>query len=156
TSLYPPRADLLETVGFDSHDVARFASVNDLDAIARATPPAALPFSASFSLPSTLPHGDYVVWVEVSKDAARTAAYSYPTPTGIGYGDYGVAYLGQPSVVWKVPFTLDDLPHTAQALDSIGYGDPLGIDGRMRDPDATIDDAADGSGARRLLLATSA
>jgi hypothetical protein len=43
--------------------------------------------------------------------------------------------------------------HTAQVTDYAGYGDPDGLDGRVRIADATIDSDRDGSGARRLLLA---
>jgi hypothetical protein len=154
-SLYPPRSDLTYVEGTDDPDVLEFAAMNDLDAVSRATPPGGRPYSHAVSLPPTLADGDYTVWVEVSKEFDRNASYSYPSPALQAYGDYGSAYRGQPSVLWKVPITLSPERDEGRATDYAGYGDPDGIDGVVRTPDETIDTSRDGSGARRLLLATS-
>jgi hypothetical protein len=153
-SLYPPRRDISYVPGVDAPDVAMFAAVNDLDAVSRATPPGLARYEHRISVPTAVPDGEYVVWVEVSKELDRNAHYAYPSPALQAYGDYGVAYRGQPSVLWSVPISLSSEPHAGSALDYAGYGDPDGLDGRVREPDATITTTTDGSGARRLLLTT--
>ena len=61
--------------------------------------------------PKDLVAGNYVMWVEVSKEFDHNETYSeaaYPSPTNIPWGDYGEAYRGQPSVVYRVPITVGD------------------------------------------------
>jgi hypothetical protein len=151
-SLYPPRADLTYVKGTDSADVLMYPMVNDLDAVSRATPAGNAPYVQAFSVPDSVPHGDYVLFVEVSKEFDQNATYAYPSPVLQAYGDYGEPYRGQPSVVWTVPVALDHTGQVTQAADYAGYGDPDGLDGRLRDPDNTISVGEDGSGAQRLLL----
>jgi hypothetical protein len=102
-----------------------------------------------------LPDGEYTIWVEVNKEKDPNASYDFPSPQLTAYGDYGYAYRGQPSVVWKVPIPVDALAHAAVSLDYAGYGDPDGIDGDVRVPDPTITTNTEGSGAGRLLVGTS-
>ncbi|HKA86414.1 MAG TPA: fibronectin type III domain-containing protein [Haliangiales bacterium] len=154
TSLYPPRNDLNPTQGVDSAAAAMFAQLNTFDAVSRATPAGGRPYKLAFKVPATLPDGNYTVWVEVSKEKDMNAAYSYPSPNLVAYGEYGYAYRGQPSVVWSIPIRVDDQPRAAVALDYVGYGDPDGIDGNLRRPDGTISADAEGSGAKRLVVAT--
>lgn len=156
TSLYPPRNDLNPTAGVDSAAAAMFAQLNTLDAVSRATPAGGTPYKLAFKVPASLADGDYTVWVEVSKEKDTNATYSYPSPSLAAYGDYGYAYRGQPSVVWSLPVRIDDQARAAVVLDYAGYGDPDGIDGRLREPDGTISAGAEGSGAQRLLVATAA
>jgi len=155
TSLYPPRDDLILDEGIDSRDVDMFKVLNTLDAVSRATPSGGAPFRLGYRLPTTLPDGEYTVWVEVSKEKDPNASYDFPSPQLAAYGDYGFAYRGQPSVVWKVPIQVDAQPHSAVSLDYAGYGDPDGIDGDVRVPDTTITTGSEGSGAGRLLVGTS-
>jgi len=151
-SFYPPRRDVSYTAGTDSPDVQMFATVNDLDAVSRATPPGGMLYQQSFSIPASVTDGNYVVFVEVGKEFDQNAAYNYPSPVLQAYGDYGDAYRGQPSVVWGVPIAIDGQQHVATALDYDGYGDPDGVDGTLRVPDATISTGTEGSGAQRLLV----
>jgi hypothetical protein len=151
-SSYPPRRDVVYEDGTDSTDVLMYAQLNDLDAVSRATPPGGVAYTYSVAIPSALPDGQYVVWVEVGKERDQNASYHYPSPALQAYGDYGLAYRGQPSVLWKLPFTLDSVQRTTLATDYEGYGDPDGIDGQIRTPDPSITTTVEGSGAQRLLL----
>jgi hypothetical protein len=155
-SFYPPRRDVKYQDMVDSPDVKLYAMMNDLDAVSHATPPARAPFDQSFTVPVTIPDGAYVVWVEVGKEFDQNDSYRFPSPVLAAYGDYGEAYRGQPSVVWKVPVVIDGrIAHTAVTLSYAGYGDPDGMDGALRPPDATIAATTEGSGAQRLLVASS-
>jgi hypothetical protein len=155
TTPYPPRADLTYAEGIDHPDVAQFPEMNDLDAVSRATPIEGMPYTLRFALPPDLPDGDYVIWVEASKEFDQNGFYAYPSPVGIPWSQYGVAYRGQPSIVWQVPFVLDAQPRAAISLDYAGYGDPDGADSTLAPPDSTITEDVEGSGAQRLLLASS-
>jgi hypothetical protein len=155
-SLYPPRADISYVEGTDDDSVRMFAELNPFDAVSRATPPGGQAFAVSWRIPDNLPDGDYVVWVEVSKEFDRNQAYSYPEPTGIPWSDFGAAYRGQPSVVYRAPFQIGGQTFSGRTDAYVGYGDPDdidGVDGRLRAPDLTITSDRPGSGALRLLLA---
>jgi hypothetical protein len=152
-SLYPPRQDVEVSPSIDSEDVSMYPLMNPFDAVSRATPPGHEPFRVDWQIPDSLPPGDYVAWIEVSKEFDQNEYYSYPEPEGIPWQEYGMPYRGQPSVVYEVPFSLapgqESLVSTA---DYVGYGDPDGNDGELRPPDMTITTGVDGSGASRLLL----
>jgi hypothetical protein len=156
-SLYPPREDISRVEGIDDLSVAMFDQMNPLDSVSGATPAADLPYSVVWPIPEGLPAGDYVLWMEVSKEFDHNATYNpttYPEPTGIPWAEYGEPYRGQPSVVYNVPFAIGTAPTTATSSAYVGYGDPDGLDGNVRGPDTTIDTATPGSGAARLLLHT--
>lgn len=168
-SKYPPRADLSYTPGRDDPSIENMASLNPFDAVSHATPPGDSPYTAAWAVPRDLPNGDYVLWLEVSKEFDQNATYQCQRPECgngpgcdlsnlpdgcpaetdpycppcISYGQYGEAYKGQPSILYKVPFTLTDQRTTAETLDYVGYGDPQGLDGMIRSPDGTITTAAD-------------
>jgi hypothetical protein len=92
--------------------------------------------------------------MEVSLEQDFNATYNavtYPAPTGIPWADFGVPYRGQPSVVYKAPFTVSDLESVAITDQYIGYGDPAGGP-MLHPPDATITTNTPNSGASRLLL----
>lgn len=153
TSLYPPRADLLRSEQ-DSADVATFDMINPFDAVSQATPAAGATTTVTWSIPADFPLGDYVVWVEVSKEFDYNATYnqtSYPAPD-VFYGDYGLPYRGQPSVVYRVPISVGMDSAMGQTTDYVGYGDPTGEDGDVRAPDATITTDVPGSGGARLAM----
>jgi hypothetical protein len=152
-SLYPPRRDLAYQAGTDHPDVQRFRELNDLDAVSRATPPGNMPYTHAVAIPAAVPEGEFTVWVEVSKEFDQNTHYRFPSPQLQSYGDYGQAYRGQPSVLWSIPIVLDRTPRTAHVETYVGYGDPDGIDGRVRAPDETITQGKEGAGAERLLLA---
>jgi hypothetical protein len=158
-SLYPPRADLVRTT-MDSPSVDMFKAMNPFDAISAATPRPGLPTTISWPIPATLTSGDYVLWIEVAQAFDHNATYSttaYPAPPGTGeqsimWSGYGLPYRGQPSIVYKVPFSIGTTLYTATTTEYAGYGDPDGKDGGLRAPDATITTDTPGSGAARLQL----
>ena len=156
TSHYPPRSDLVRQVGTDTDSVDQYATLNPFDSVSQATPVGGMPAQLTWSTPATVPDGDYLLFVEVSKEADMDDAYnptSYPPPDGISYGQYGEPYRGQPSVVYRVPFAIAAAdPGATTVTDYTGYGDPDGADGTIRAPDATIATGVSGSGASRLQL----
>jgi hypothetical protein len=62
---------------------------------------------------------------------------------------YGKEFLGQPSVVYRVPFTVGDQAEVQTTGSYEGYGDWDGATGALHPPDATISDLP-GKGAGRL------
>lgn len=154
-SLYPPRSDL-QAKNTDSDDVKLYRQLNPFDSVSRATPTPNVNARLSWTFPKEVPAGEYVLWVEVSKERDHNNVYTEaarPAPSNIAYNEYGVPYRGQPSLVYKVPFTLsDDATHSAQVLDYFGYGDPDGLDGLISPPDQSISAGPAGSGAARLAM----
>ena len=154
-SLYPPRNDVVRGTP-DHPSTELFAMLNPFDAVSQPTPPNDLPAEITWIAPDTLPDGNYVLWVAVSREFDHNATYSAaarPSPPGIPWSEYGEPYRGQPSVVYQVPFTLTQTARTvATALDYAGYGDPDGLDGNVRAPDGTITTGVAGSGAERFAV----
>jgi hypothetical protein len=151
TSPYPPRADIEFEPGKDDPSVEGMAELNPFDSISHATPLGGEPYQVSWPVPGSLPIGEYVLWVEVSREFDQNDSYDYPSPD-VPWAEYGEPYLGQPSVVYSVPFSLAENRTVASTLDYVGYGDPIGLDGELRDPDDTITVDVDGSGSSRLLV----
>ncbi|HTR51086.1 MAG TPA: fibronectin type III domain-containing protein [Kofleriaceae bacterium] len=155
TSVYPPRADLLRDVGTDSPSVDQYKALDPFDAITQATPPGGMPAEIVWPIPGSLPQGNYVAWIEVGKAFDFNGTYNtstYPPPTGIPWTTYGQPYRGQPSIVYRVPFTIGLTESTAAISDYAGYGDPTGATGALSPPDATITTDTPGTGAARLLV----
>ncbi len=153
-SLYPPRNDVTRA-DHDDPSVDMYDVLNPFDAVSQATPQPGTPATISWPVPETLPFGDYVLFVEVSREFDMNGTYNengYPAPVGIGYGKWGLPYRGQPSVVYKVAFSINAASSTAVASEYVGYGDPEGADGAVRAPDSTITSDVPGSGASRLQL----
>ena len=153
TSLYPPREDVTKTA-VDDASVEQYAMLNPFDAVSMATPPSDSIAELTWAIPDGLANGNYVLWVEVSREFDHNATYSktaYPSPN-VPWSTYGEAYRGQPSVVYKVPFAITTNLTTATTLDYAGYGDPDGADGNLRPPDSTITTGVAGSGAERLAI----
>ena len=151
---YPPRTDLLRSTG-DSPSVDLYKSLNPFDAVSQPTPVGGMLAHTPWPVPSGLPAGDYQLFVEVSKEYDFNATYStskYPSPSGIYWSEYGKPYRGQPSVVYRVPFTIAATSTTASTTAYFGYGDPNGADGAIRPPDATITSDTPGTGSSRLQL----
>jgi len=101
------------------------------------------------------------MFVEVSREFDMNASYNEqvypplpacPATDCIPWAEYGAPYRGQPSVVYKVPFTITSTNTSADTTDYIGYGDPDGIDGTLRPPDSTISMTVPGSGGARFQL----
>ncbi len=167
-SYYPPRADLFNFGGApciarigdptscDPGDSAQYFALDDVDVVAAATPPYGAPYTGSWIVPADLPAGDYALAVEVSKEFDTNAANSYPnevTATDMEFysadGQHG--NVGQPSVLFRLPFTLGSAAGGASASDIVGYGDWSGVTGDVTPPDDTIS-SDPGSGVGRLLL----
>jgi Fibronectin type III domain len=152
---YPPRADVTPAEG-DSSSVAMYQALNPYDAVSQPTPVGGADTSIPWAMPSTLPDGDYVLWVETSAESDFNATYnatSQPSPQGLAWSAYGVPTRGQPSVVYSVPISISSaMPTVGETQSYAGYGDPLGADGNLRAPDATITSDTPSSGASRLQL----
>jgi len=153
TAVYPPRNDILELSDFDAPEVADFAAINDLDAITAATPLGDQPeYINALIPPEVVANGPLTAWIEVSLEHDENAAYNfdrendhYVDPSLSGYG---VEYLGQPSVLYKLEFDPRDEGFLGTS-DYAGYSDWDGKTGTLHPPDATIS-ASNGSGADRL------
>jgi hypothetical protein len=154
-SRYPPRTDLTRVAGADSPSVAMYAGLAPWDAVTQATPAMGAAQDIVWAIPTRLAAGRYIAWVEVGKEFDTNATYnatSYPSPPNVPWSGYGEAYRGQPSIVYRVPFTIGTTESIATTASYVGYGDPDGIDGNLRAPDATITTDTPGSGGSRLLL----
>ncbi len=154
-SLYPPRSDVERQPGIDTVDVEVYRSLNPFDAVSQATPAGGVPASAVWAAPQRVDYGPYNLFVEVSRTYDFNETYNettYPSPENISWSDYGLAWRGQPSVVYQVPFTIADAPTSSSAQSYVGYGDPTGETGTLHPPDATISTDTPGSGAARLQL----
>jgi hypothetical protein len=163
-SYYPPRNDITKFSPNDC-DVLRanpcphtsaeqFGALNDLDAIATATPPYGRAFNGVWNVPDDLVEGPYVLAVEVNKEFDSNAAHSHEAYKDPQLPDNGIlTNIGQPSVVFKLPFMLDRKKGQQAAVSDIsGYGDWDGQSGTLNPPDATIDGDKPGSGIGRLLV----
>jgi hypothetical protein len=154
-SLYPPRADVTAYYSTrDSTDLKDFPVQNDLVAVSAATPIAGTSvFPPPSWIPQNLPDGDYVAYVELSQESDFNASHDHPnqTDTESSWDWVGHKFLGQPSVVYKVPFHYGPTPSSAVATQYAGYSTWDGSDGILHPPDATITSNVIGSGAGRLI-----
>lgn len=153
TSVYPPRNDLTtRDQARDWDGVMQLKEMNDLDAVSRATPRAGTPYLATYGLPSTLLNGEYTVWVEVNQEGDMNDAHSYSYFVDPRLQDYGIATIGQPSVVWQLPITVSATATETRVVDYAGYGSSTGEDGNLNLPDGTITIDREGSGVNRLRV----
>jgi hypothetical protein len=156
TSVYPPRSDLIPVNGTDSASVPMFKSLNPFDAVSQATPHLGALATVSWPMPQSLATGDYVLFMEVALEQDFNDFFNQirdPSPNLQYYGEYGVAYRGQPSVIYRVPFTVSDAETVATTDSYIGWGDPTGQSGKINPPDAgMITEGVPNTGASRLLL----
>ncbi|MEO7731103.1 MAG: fibronectin type III domain-containing protein [Kofleriaceae bacterium] len=151
-SSYPPRADVIPSAA-DSMDVQSFKALNQFDAVSQATPALGQAAEVSWPIPVDLKMGDYVLMMEVSLEQDFNTAYpasTVPSPE-VSYGTYGVPYVGQPSVLYKVPFTISGTETIASTDTYAGYADPA-HPGTLHAPDATITSNVANSGASRLMM----
>jgi hypothetical protein len=165
---YPPRGDL-NPANISSNDcdtpsssmpcassAQRFASVNDLDAVAAATPPFGRTHEGYWTIPAALAEGDYALMLEVNREFDQTAQHTYPAHDDTmlsqsGFTQTGLPNnIGQPSVVFRVPFRVGDQPGFGSTDSLAGYADFDGATGTLHPPDSTISNGP-GSGAGRLL-----
>ncbi|MFN0246181.1 MAG: fibronectin type III domain-containing protein [Kofleriaceae bacterium] len=157
-SKYPPRQDATRVPATDSASVDTFRDMNPYDAVSQATPPMGQLATIGWPLPFERSPGDYVMFVEVSTEYDHNETYSVAARPGppVTFADHGEPYRGQPSIVYRVPFTIAAETGLAQTDTYAGYGDPEGSDGDVRPPDATITTNLAGSGVGRLALVTDA
>ncbi len=153
TSPYPPRNDLLMIENVDSPDVQQFADLNDLDAVTAATPIGDSPEYVAAMIPAEVAaNGPLTAWIEVSLEHDENASYDFDREkdhfVDQRLAAYGIEYLGQPSVVYKVQFDPSSEGFLGTS-DYAGYGDWDGASGQVHPPDATIS-SGNGSGADRL------
>jgi hypothetical protein len=151
-SAYPPRNDLASS-SEDSGSVDMFATMNPFDVVTQPTPGAGVDAAASYAVSPDLPPGAYVLMVEVSKEFDFNATFPedrYPPPD-VAFDSYGKPYRGQPSVLYRVPFTMANEDTAGFVLDYSGYGDPDGLDGDIRPPDSSIS-TDPGTGGGRLAI----
>jgi hypothetical protein len=156
-SLYPPRADLTRFGAVDSADAQGYAGVNDLGAVSGATPQREILLDPPIRWRPPA-DGRYVAKIEVSQESDFNASHSYPQAVdsqngakgGYDFNLYGHDFLGQPSVVYAVPFTVGDMNDEQVTSSYAGYGDWDGATGTLHPADASISDTP-GSGAGRLL-----
>ncbi|MBA3464245.1 MAG: hypothetical protein H0T46_30095 [Deltaproteobacteria bacterium] len=152
-SLYPPRQDIMKGAE-DAPSVLMYDELNPFDGISQASPASGQPARFSWAAPMDLPTGSYVLWMEVSREFDHNGTYTPAARPGpnVPYGEYGLPYRGQPSVLYKVPLEIDNTMTMATTDAYAGYGDPDGQDGVVRAPDSTITTNVPGSGAQRLAL----
>lgn len=154
TSVYPPRNDILEIDPERDHlDVESFADLNDLDAVTGATPSGmSSTFEAITIVRDDVGDGPLVAWIEVSLEHDENSNWEFDREAD-HYVDtklagYGIEWLGQPSVVYRVEFLPGEEGYTV--TDSFhGYGSFEGGSGEISPPDGTIS-LSGGSGADRL------
>jgi Fibronectin type III domain len=152
---YPPRSDLTMFNTIDSADARTYATVNDLDAVAAATPPYGSPVERVWAVPGDVPPGDYTLMIEVNKEFDSNTSHLHPDFDDSNLQGYGTdGNFGQPSVVYAVPLHLDLTTGAASAgavMQIAGYGDWNGATGAVYPRDATISTTDLGSGEGRLL-----
>ncbi len=168
-SYYPPRNDLTMFSNTDCDGVGgslpgcsvsamSYAALDDLDAVAAATPAYGGPYTGTWTIPAALAVGDYALSVEVNKEFDTNPSHSHPSYEDPQLKGFGLGNnFGQPSVVYRVPIRIDVVAGaraTATTSQIAGYSDWTGEDGAIIARDATISTADPGSGEARLLEIT--
>ena len=164
-SIYPPRRDVEGLGQYDHSDVARFVDearrvMPNIDAVTMATPTGDVPRIVQFIAPEYWEDGEYNAWIEVNVEGDYNDLFNdetYPTPLSdmwdVWAETYGYPYRGQPTILYKVPFTLGPLVAEYETFGPVGYGSLHGDSGEVYTMDSSITDDPDnapGSGADRL------
>ena len=153
TSVYPPRNDIkTRDPARDWAGLSQFREMNELDAVSRATPAPGENLILSHIFKPTDRGRAYVLWVEVNQAYDDNEHHAYAFFEDPRLTDYGIAIVGQPSVVWRVPIAVTSTPAVYAAAEHAGYGSPTGESGILNPPDGTISTDTPGSGVQRLLL----
>jgi hypothetical protein len=158
TSVYPPRNDLVTfEAGHDHPDVRMLSALNELDVITRATPMGDRAQLVTAIIPREQgEEGPLRARLEISLERDENPSWDFDRAAD-HYVDprlenYGIEYLGQPSVVYEV--RLDATQAAFTGTDAYaGYGELDGKSGALHPPDASISTTG-GSGADRLQLYT--
>jgi hypothetical protein len=163
---YPPRNDLTVFTSKDCDMVgggtgcptsaSGYAALNDLDAVAAATPAFERVYEGAWQVSGGLADNvDYALVAEVNREFDQNAtyrpkAYEDEMLTRNGFTQTGLDNnLGQPSVIFRVPFRLDGTTPVGSTASIAGYGSADGTSGSMRAPDSSISQTP-GSGEGRL------
>ncbi len=158
TSVYPPRNDLTTFEDLhDSADVPQLSELNDLDAVTGATPMGGRAEMVTTVVPADVAAaGPLVAKIEINLEHDENPDWDFSRDTDHfvdpRLANFGIEYLGQPSVVYSVPFD-PTLAAFAGTDAYAGYGELSGVDGTLHPPDASIS-GIDGSGSDRLGLYT--
>lgn len=153
-SAYPPRNDLISFDGDqDSADARQFAAVNDLDGVTAATPVGGqTAFVTTMISAEVAQSGPITAWIEVSLESDGNDSYNFDREddhfVDPKLAAYGVAYLGQPSVVYRLDIDATQAGFTGTSSYA-GYGDWNGASKTIHPPDESIS-MQGGSGADRL------
>ncbi|MEZ4380639.1 MAG: CFI-box-CTERM domain-containing protein [Nannocystaceae bacterium] len=154
SSRYPPRNDLIEFEAIhDSPDAPKFSDLNKLDAYTAATPAGDAPEFTTALLPqSALDRGPLTAYIEVNLERDENTKWDFDRDkdhfVDTRLPGYGIEYLGQPSVLYKVTFEPRKAGFQGTSAYA-GYGEWNGASGAVNAPDGTIN-TAQGSGADRL------
>ncbi|MEE9383720.1 MAG: CFI-box-CTERM domain-containing protein [Nannocystaceae bacterium] len=151
-SVYPPRSDLIALHPQDHNDVAGFGQLSGLDAITGATPHGGTPIKKLARLGPVDTAKPLVAWIEVSlENDQHDPDWVYERDDHFvdpRLKEYGVSWLGQPSVVYKLTFN-PARSGLYTVRDYAGYGSWDGSSGDLFPPDFTIANDG-GSGSDRL------
>ncbi|HEY0706415.1 MAG TPA: fibronectin type III domain-containing protein [Polyangia bacterium] len=167
---YPPRNDLVVHSERDCDDTSqrgpgcarsseKFSRLNDLDGVSAPTPPFDKVFEGTWRPSNEVkPTDELALFVEVSREFDQNDAHHYSSYvdkmlTDSGYTQVGLPNnLGQPSVVYRIPFRLDGSTRFGAATAISGFGSAAGENGTINPPDATISTSTPGSGEGRLRV----
>lgn len=158
TRLYPPRNDLIEFEEVHDHaDVMMYSALNDMDSFTGATPVGGQPEMIPFTLSEELADdGPLVAWIEVSLEGDENSSYDFDREddhfVDPRLSAYGIAYFGQPSVVYRVEFEPMEEAFRGTS-EYVGHGEWDGTSGELHPPSSSISQSG-GSGADRLQLYT--
>ena len=160
---YPPRNDLFSFTDRDCDEpfskagsacaksAMAFAMVNDLDAVSRATPSYGKPYEIRRRLPQSTGPGNFFLNVEINKEFDQNANHAYSTFQDPQLPESGIeTNIGQPSVVFQIPFLVGETSQYFSTNTAKGYGDWDGHSGVLHPLDVTIS-SSPGSGLGRLL-----
>jgi hypothetical protein len=154
TTIYPPRTDY---AGFDEdkdhEDIKQYSGLNDLDFVTGATPSGDGPTHESMAIKwDDVGDEPLVAWIEVSIEHDENADWDFDREddhyVDTKLENYGIEWLGQPAIVYKVEFDPGTEGFSGTA-DYVGYADLDGQTGDIHPPDSTISTSG-GSGADRL------
>ena len=136
-SLYPPRADVMPATG-DSASVTDVPTRSTRSTRSRRRRPRAGATQRRWPAPPICRLGDYVLWIEVSRELRLQPTYNdatYPPPRTSRIGDYGMPYRGQPSVVYEVAVHDRETATTASRRRTPATASPTARTARSAPPD---------------------
>ena len=166
-SYYPPRNDLTMFFSGDCDAVGgtlpgctvsaiSYAALNDLDAVAAATPAYGAPYSGTWRIPAALAAGDYALLVEVNKEFDNNASHRHPSyedpQLAGGTACPTTSASRRSSIACRFTSTSPRAPAGPRPCRrSPATATGPGEDGAIIPRDATISTADPGSGEARLL-----